>query len=82
MKRPRRILQILASRDGVYEVGVSAVTDEYDKAERLSAAIKPAVAIIDDVIRKVYAATRTTDANPSSNHELLEDGKTEKEDLR
>jgi hypothetical protein len=57
MKRPKAILQILANRRGVYEVGVKAPADEYESAERLSAAIRPAIDIIDEAIREVYPVT-------------------------
>jgi len=58
MKKHKPILRILASHDGVYEVGVRAPAAEYDNAERLSAAIKPAIAIIDEAIREVYSGAR------------------------
>jgi hypothetical protein len=55
MKKEKPILQILANRAGVYEVGVRALAAEYENAERLSSAIRPAIAIIDKAIRDVYA---------------------------
>jgi hypothetical protein len=55
MKKEKPILQILASRLGVYEISVKSPADEYDKAERLSAAIKPAIAIIDEAVREIYS---------------------------
>jgi hypothetical protein len=55
MKKEKPILQILANRAGVYEVGVRALATDYERAERLSSAIRPAIAIIDKAIRDVYA---------------------------
>ena len=53
MKKQKPILQILANCRGVYEVGVRALAADYDKAERLSAAIRPAIAIIDKAIGEI-----------------------------
>jgi len=55
MKKEKPLLQILADRLGVYEIGVRALAYQYQNAERLSAAIKPAIAIIDEAIRDAYA---------------------------
>jgi hypothetical protein len=55
MKSENPILQILANRLGVYEVGIKARAGQYECADRLSAAIRPAIDIIDRAIREVYA---------------------------
>ena len=60
VKKDKPILQILANRHGVYEVAFRALVDEYQVADRLSAAIRPAIAIIDQAIREVYG--RPSDA--------------------
>ena len=77
MKKEKLILQILANRFGVYEVGVRAAADQlgdqYDCADRLSAGIRPAIAIIDEAIRDTYAEVNNPlrpswKASPSSPH--------------
>jgi hypothetical protein len=50
MKKDKPILQILADQTGVYEVGIRALAKTYGNAERLSAALKPAIDIIDGAI--------------------------------
>ena len=57
MKREKPILQILANRLGVYEVGVRTPADEYPRADRLSTAIRPAIEIIDRAIYEAYGET-------------------------
>ena len=64
MKKHKPILQIFANRDGVYEVGISVPADEYDRADRLSADIRPAIDIIDRAIREVYASTASVQTRP------------------
>lgn len=58
MRTQKAVLKILAGLFGVYEVAVRAPADQYDKADRLSAAIQPAVAIIDKAIAEVYGQPR------------------------
>ena len=65
MKKQKPILQILADCRGVYEVGVRALAADYDKAERLSAAIRPAIAIIDKAIGEVYGKAPELSPEPS-----------------
>lgn len=55
MKKDKPILQILADQTGVYEIGIRAPAEAYGNAERLSAALKPAIDIIDRAIRDAYA---------------------------
>jgi hypothetical protein len=71
MKRNKPVLQILASHLGVYEVGVRAPADQYQKAERLSAEIQPAINIIDRAVRQVYAerSRNVSKASATSNQE-------------
>jgi hypothetical protein len=48
------ILKITASDNGVYQVAVKAGVDEYDRADRLSAALRPAIALINRTIHRLY----------------------------
>lgn len=57
MRKLKTILRMSASPLGVYEVAVRSPADEYEKADRLSAAIQPAIVIIDKAISRIYAAT-------------------------
>lgn len=51
------ILKITASDSGVYQVAVKAGVDEYDRADRLSAALRPAIALINHTIHRLYTDT-------------------------
>jgi predicted amidohydrolase len=62
------ILKITASDCGVYHVAVNAGANEadYDRADRLSVALRPAVALINQTIRRLYddgAATAQVEAS-------------------
>jgi hypothetical protein len=65
MKREKPILQILANRNGVYEVDVRALATDYETADHLSAAIRPAIAIIDKAIDEIYRKATKKSAEPS-----------------
>jgi hypothetical protein len=52
-KKQEAILMILADRLGVYEVVVRTPAASYEQAEHLSAAIQPAIAIIDGAVREM-----------------------------
>ena len=47
------ILKIVANRCGVYEVGIRTSAVEYQQADRLSTAIRPAINMIETAIHEV-----------------------------
>ena len=55
MRSDRVILRISATQAGVCQVAVKAGVDEYDQADRLSNALRPAIKLLNFAIRCVYS---------------------------